>query len=364
LNSGFLKLFTWTKDFNPNTQQNSSAQVWMRIYGLAQEYWRPKILFSIASSVGTPICIDHITNKPRFDREFGHFVRVLVDLDLKKEPVYRVLVERVGFAFFVDFEYEKLPNFCHYCNFIGHDQSKCKRANPEKFKADETQGTKAPTQAPKKSYVAKKQKNDPTLVPVIADHNTHVIADNSNVVFDPLLDSILKNKVDASPVNIIESPLREVVKSPAPINPHNTQLVDDNCSTDSEFVDATQIDDEPDTINNIDNSKSPSTRPAIIDRLPTPDRVVQDMNFLKTSWANLADLEDQPSADDLLQLTDEIQNSNDSLDAIPVSNQFMLLDNEEPFQQVVSKKKGKNANTASKKAYSTRAKASSSNLVK
>jgi hypothetical protein len=94
LNPGILKLFAWSKDFNPNIQQNSSAQVWLRIYGLAQEYWHPKILFAIASSVGTPICTDQLTNKPRFEREFGHFARVLVDMDLKKEPLYRVLVGR------------------------------------------------------------------------------------------------------------------------------------------------------------------------------------------------------------------------------------------------------------------------------
>jgi hypothetical protein len=49
-----LKLFAWNPDFNPSLQQQSSAQVWIRIHGLSQEYWRPKILFAIASSVGTP----------------------------------------------------------------------------------------------------------------------------------------------------------------------------------------------------------------------------------------------------------------------------------------------------------------------
>jgi len=38
LNPGFMKLFTWTKEFNPRLQQQSSAQVWLRIYGLSQEY--------------------------------------------------------------------------------------------------------------------------------------------------------------------------------------------------------------------------------------------------------------------------------------------------------------------------------------
>ena len=137
LNPGFVKLFAWTKDFNPSLQQQSSAQVWLRIYGLLQEYWRPKILFAIANSVGTPICTDQVTNKPMFEREFGHLSRVLVDMDLRKEPKYRVLVEQENYAFFVDLDYDNLPEYCHYCSCIGHNQSYCKKA-----KADREQGEK------------------------------------------------------------------------------------------------------------------------------------------------------------------------------------------------------------------------------
>ncbi|MCI15936.1 pectin acetylesterase, partial [Trifolium medium] len=60
LNPGYLKLFAWSGDFNPNLQKNTTAQVWVRLYGLSQEYWRPKILFAIVSSIGTPICTDAI----------------------------------------------------------------------------------------------------------------------------------------------------------------------------------------------------------------------------------------------------------------------------------------------------------------
>ncbi|PNX58546.1 pectin acetylesterase, partial [Trifolium pratense] len=51
LNPCMLKLFAWSKDFNPKVQQNVSAQVWVRIYELSQEYWRPNIIFAIASSI-------------------------------------------------------------------------------------------------------------------------------------------------------------------------------------------------------------------------------------------------------------------------------------------------------------------------
>lgn len=127
LNPGYLKLFPWTKDFNPTQQSNTSVQVWLRIHGLAQEYWRKKIIFAIASSVGTPICVDSVTSKPALERTFGHFARVLVDLDVSMDLKYEVLVERKGFAFFVELEYENLPEFCSYCNLVGHDVSICRK---------------------------------------------------------------------------------------------------------------------------------------------------------------------------------------------------------------------------------------------
>jgi hypothetical protein len=37
LNPSMLKLFAWSKDFNPRLQKNVSAQVWVRFYGLSQE---------------------------------------------------------------------------------------------------------------------------------------------------------------------------------------------------------------------------------------------------------------------------------------------------------------------------------------
>jgi len=38
LNPGLLKLFPWSKDFNADLQTNTSAQVWLKVFGLSQEY--------------------------------------------------------------------------------------------------------------------------------------------------------------------------------------------------------------------------------------------------------------------------------------------------------------------------------------
>jgi hypothetical protein len=48
-------------------------------------------------------------------------------------------------------------------------------------------------------------------------------------------------------------------------------------------------------------------------------------------------------------------------DSIPIENQFEFLNNEDSFQQVLSKKKNKKAIVTRKKAYGTRSKVGSSN---
>ncbi|XP_019450653.1 PREDICTED: uncharacterized protein LOC109352923 [Lupinus angustifolius] len=127
LKPGVLRLSLWTPDFNPNLQKLSHSQCWVRILGLPQEYWSAKILFSIAGGLGTPISLDDATS----NRSFGHFARVLVDIDLKSHLHNQILVEREDFAFFVYIEFENLPDFCLRCNSIGHLASTCRKNNME-----------------------------------------------------------------------------------------------------------------------------------------------------------------------------------------------------------------------------------------
>ncbi|GAU27918.1 hypothetical protein TSUD_160130 [Trifolium subterraneum] len=159
LNSRLLKLFAWSKDFNPKMQHNTSAQVWVKFFGLPQEYWHKNILFTIASSLGNPICIDSVTAKPMHERTFGQFARVLVDMDLSQPLRYKVLVERKGFAFFVEIEYENIPDFCNSCQVIGHHVDNCKKWNKDEVlnTNKDTNTRRKPILEPKKGYV---QTND------------------------------------------------------------------------------------------------------------------------------------------------------------------------------------------------------------
>lgn len=85
---------------------------------------------SISSSIGTTLCINATTNKPSFDKPFGHYVRVFVDLEITSDRRDKVLVERNKFAFFVNLEYEDVLDYNSFCKCIGNHFDICKKKRP------------------------------------------------------------------------------------------------------------------------------------------------------------------------------------------------------------------------------------------
>jgi len=86
-------------------------------------------LFEIVGALDTPLGLDEVTKK----RNFSHFSRVLIELDLTSNLRERILVQRKDFDFYVDFEYEKLPPFCNSCEIVGHSLKNYKYQIPPKM---------------------------------------------------------------------------------------------------------------------------------------------------------------------------------------------------------------------------------------
>jgi hypothetical protein len=311
-------------------QHNTSVQVWVKIFGLAQEYWHKNILFTIAGSLGTPICIDAVTAKPMHERTFGQFARVLVDIDLLQPLRYKLLVERKGYAFFVDLEYEHIPDFCTECKMIGHNIGNCYRwKKEEELKGIKENNTRQKVPEKKKVYVPVNDGRMQTSNPTASNVEKEIINVEDTSTKSPHHDSvgIHPNNVNGSMHREQEEaqshqrnevntgPILEPVSPKSLSNFQDKQLEnelnedsEDWCteSQDSVVKDSQEIADisinEAGTEENngkaaiVDNTPTPTIPIAgetSRQDAPTPTRVAKDMAFLKESWANMVEAEDE-----------------------------------------------------------------------
>jgi hypothetical protein len=297
--------------------------------------------------------------KPLFERTFGQFARVLVDMDLTQTLRDKVLVERKGFAFFVELDYENLPDFCSNCKIIGHCIDNCKRLNStvEDKQEKEIKDRRKQNKEPKKIYVpskdSKAEQGKPIEVINLEGNN-----DNTNEIVTE--EEPANNKVgipssssapEKEPTQVPRSNMEDLngeksVNSLANQNRFAAlldsdevpvlmrhQQVDDKSNTevtssrDSEFVDATQMDDEEVT------SQADFT-------------VCNQKNkeFLKQSWANITENEE-----DELRLLEDLEEPHHGKDHSQTA----------PFTIVNKKARYKGAklqSSTSKNNYGTRSK--------
>lgn len=59
--------------------------------------------------------------------EFGHFARVLMDVDLSIPSLDFVMLHKQSGVVTVYVSYENKPEFCNVCYNIGHSMGNCKR---------------------------------------------------------------------------------------------------------------------------------------------------------------------------------------------------------------------------------------------
>ncbi|KAK2403196.1 hypothetical protein QL285_052656 [Trifolium repens] len=214
LKPGLLRLSAWTSDFKPEELKITHAQVWVRLYSLPQEYWMPTTLFAIASGVGTPLSLDTATQQ----RTFGHYARILVDIDLAEELHYQILVEREGFAFFADVDYGNLPHFCDHCCCVGHSIAQCRKVNtrpneqkqPVPKPAKKTMTMFVP-KAPNPALHQEKQSNlDHVSLHTESDQDDDVIPETAlpspvTQQHEPVIEPVIDNTTTTQPVIIIAS---------------------------------------------------------------------------------------------------------------------------------------------------------------
>jgi hypothetical protein len=339
LNPGLLRLSRWSPDFHPSNQKQTHSQVWVRFHYLPLEYWQPRILFEIAGAIGTPIIIDQNT----LNQSFGHYARVLVDINMAGFLPDTLWVERENFTFDIEIEYEKRPYFCFTCNSIGHSSDHCKKDHANKIALEKVVSKNDPVKNNKHVFIPKRNvaqvqgcsKHVAFEDPLITD-----IIRSREVIARMPVEDVLNLEKEIPPSISVETDLVQPIEVEDTTDLANLQGDDHQISNYPDMLivgqwsdavtdlDYTQDYCQDSTTSDLEQNFGSDRRQLVLGAPPIPVAVQRDMDFLRQSRDNMAE-----------------------------------VDVNQPFQMVVSKKKKKNQKQqaeASKGTYPTRFRVSTS----
>ncbi|KAK3228929.1 hypothetical protein Dsin_000810 [Dipteronia sinensis] len=87
-----------------------------------EEYWHQKIIFDLAIGIRRLLL-----DKAPIEGDFGHFTRVLVDIDVSTVPPSSLPLKMDNsHSSFISVEYKNLSAFYSTCSFIGHFLNACR----------------------------------------------------------------------------------------------------------------------------------------------------------------------------------------------------------------------------------------------
>lgn len=117
-----LLLRRWQKGMTATNVKFDSVALWVQIWGAPFDMSSPKVATEIGRRLGEVVEVE----KRRSLESQNLFMRVKVAIPLSK-PLRRggFIGGSDGHRTWVDYRYERLPLFCHYCGLLGHDIKHC-----------------------------------------------------------------------------------------------------------------------------------------------------------------------------------------------------------------------------------------------
>ncbi|AES65236.2 hypothetical protein MTR_2g036980 [Medicago truncatula] len=220
-------------------------------------------------ALGNPLTLDEMTKK----RTFGHFARVLIEVDSNSHLHDIIFVERNDFDFYANVEYE---NLCNLCQIIGHSVKNCKFQIP-----------KASTSVlkHKMQHVAKPNTSSSEVEKVDEVLTLHTESTPNNtegcskvVEEDPLITDIIRSKetsiiLSMRDVFLLEESYEEVVEDSLPLR----------------YLGKSIVVTDPNLSNFIANVIHEMQ---VLGIISAPTASQKAMNFLSDSWANMSQNEE------------------------------------------------------------------------
>ncbi|KAJ1395095.1 Zinc knuckle CX2CX4HX4C [Sesbania bispinosa] len=119
--NSWLILEKWQRGLDPMEISFKRVPIWIQLWGLPLHCRSKKMGIKIGE------CMGPVNDANLYEIQGrGSFVKVHVHLDIDKPLLHGVNVgSKKDGVFWVDFQYERLPQFCYSCGLIGHDESTC-----------------------------------------------------------------------------------------------------------------------------------------------------------------------------------------------------------------------------------------------
>nr|GLL20147.1 uncharacterized protein LOC109173053 [Ipomoea trifida] len=132
----------------PLSMPLDSADFWVQLHDLPLGFFSDRAAMAIGNFIGEFIR----TDEDAFNGWRKSFLRIRVRLNIHKPLVSQMRIRRNGGDWsWINFKYERLPNFCFICGFIGHTEMYCpKPIDDPNFSAERKFGAslRAPNRRP------------------------------------------------------------------------------------------------------------------------------------------------------------------------------------------------------------------------
>ena len=117
-----LLLARWRKGMTARNVKFDSISMWVQIWDAPFDMTSPTVAKAVGSKIGI---VEEVEKKLKHEGQ-RLFMRVRVSIPLSK-PVRRggLIAGLDGVKYWVNFKYERMPLFCHYCGLLGHDTRHC-----------------------------------------------------------------------------------------------------------------------------------------------------------------------------------------------------------------------------------------------
>ncbi|XP_058189268.1 uncharacterized protein LOC131306858 [Rhododendron vialii] len=121
-NNSFLILSRWSPEMKLQQLVFQHSPIWVQIWGLPLQFYSHEVGTKIGNSMGEFLDI----SMPGSGCREGRLMKILVNINITT-PIRRGMKLKLddGDPFWVEFQYEKLPTFCCYCGYLGHEQRSC-----------------------------------------------------------------------------------------------------------------------------------------------------------------------------------------------------------------------------------------------